>query len=629
MSGIVGIVNADGAPVSRALLREMTEALAYRGPDARAVWTGGHVGLGHALLGTTPESASERQPLSLDGRVWITADARIDGRADLVRELESRGCGRLPGALDAELILHAYGVWGEECVDHLLGDFAFAIWDDRRQRLFGARDPFGVKLFYYAYVDGALVLGNTLDGIRMHPAVSGRLDDAAIGDFLLFGRNHDPESTTFADVKRLPGGHALTWSQGALRTHRYWTLPVDGEVRYGRAGDYVERFRELFRAAVGDRLRADRVAVHMSGGLDSTAVAATARDLLVEGGQPVALRAFTMVFDRLIPDRERHYSGLAAEGLGIPIQYRAADGYGLFDRWDRPALGRPEPVRAPLLALEADFHGEVAAHSRVALTGEDGDTLLNELAGPYFAALFRAGRVGRLLADASWYTWSERRPPPTGLRTAFQRVFGTRGVAVAFPGWLDPEFAARLGLEERWRQWQEQLRTGAPAGNPLRPRASAILSLPSMAGIFEGYDPGVTRVPVEVRHPLLDVRLVRYALSIPPVPWCVRKELLRRATRGVLPEAVRLRPKTLLAGDPVRELLRRPEARWVDEFEPAPALGRYVDRRAIPRLAGRALRPGDHTHLQPISLSLWLRQSSPVTNSVTPNPEQEAHHAAA
>src|SRR6266550_1706077 len=130
MSGIVGIINLDGAPVDRELIRRMTKFMSYRGPDAQDIWTEANVGFGHAMLRTTFEAETEKQPLTLDGKVWLTADARIDGRAELISELEaklrtslrtpaqSNGNGsdsRTPN--DAELILYAYQAWGEDCVE--------------------------------------------------------------------------------------------------------------------------------------------------------------------------------------------------------------------------------------------------------------------------------------------------------------------------------------------------------------------------------------------------------------------------------------------------------------------------------------------------------------------------------
>ena len=129
-------------------------------------------------------------------------------------------------ATDAALILHAYQVWGEACLAHLIGDFAFVIWDGRRRTLFCARDHFGVKPFYYARVANSLILSNTLNCIRQHPAVSDALNDLAIADFLLFDVNLEPGTTAFADVQRVPPAHTLTWSDAAPRLSCYWTLPL-------------------------------------------------------------------------------------------------------------------------------------------------------------------------------------------------------------------------------------------------------------------------------------------------------------------------------------------------------------------------------------------------------------------
>jgi asparagine synthase (glutamine-hydrolysing) len=187
MSGIVGLLNLDGAPVDRDLLRGMTEFMAFRGPDAQESWVDGAVGFGHAMLRTTFEQEREQQPCSLDGEVWITADARIDGRSELKQKLAARGRADLKAATDVELILHAYHAWGRDCVAHLLGDFAFAIWDGRERALFCARDHFGVKPFYYAHIGDEVVFSNTLNAVRLHPAVPAELNELAIADFLLFG----------------------------------------------------------------------------------------------------------------------------------------------------------------------------------------------------------------------------------------------------------------------------------------------------------------------------------------------------------------------------------------------------------------------------------------------------------
>lgn len=604
MSGIAGIINLDGAPVDRQLLQRMTAFLAYRGPDTQDIWAAGHVGLGHTMLHTTLESQCERQPWSLDGQVWITADARVDDRAGLMQTLAANGRDHLASATDVELILHAYHVWGEDCVTHLLGDFAFAIWDGRRHRLFCARDQFGVKLLYYAPVANGLVFSNTLNCLRLHPAISDALSALAIADFLLFGFNHDLATTTFAAIQRLPPGHAFTWSEGAPRIKRYWSLPIDGRIiRYKRASEYVDHFREVLRQAVSDRLRTDRVAIWMSGGLDSPTLAATACELRAQQTVPCDLHAYCMVYDTLIPDRERYYSGLVARALSIPIHYLVIDDYPLFDRWETPELRRPEPVEDPQLAAQVDLIRATAASSRVVLMGEDPDTLLRL---PSLVDMLRGMPWREVVADVGRYVVSHRRlPRGLGMYALVKRRLRQESPQPLYPCWLNQDFAARFDLRSRWEQgWHT---TPAPL-HPLRSEAHRGLAHPIWQMFLASCDAGVTGFPLEARFPYLDLRVVEYLLSLPPLPWCVGKELLRVAMHGTLPEPVRRRPKTSLAGHPYHERLRHPGAQWVDDFQPVPALAHYVDRRAVPPLAGGVCNVQESwVHLRPLSLNYWLQ----------------------
>jgi len=602
VSGIVGIINLDCAPVDRQLLWRMTGLMSDRGPDAQDIWIDGPVGFGHTLLRTTAESRHERQPCSLEGQVWITADARVDGRTDLIQKLEARGRRVSKAAPDVELILHAYHVWGEDCVEHLIGDFAFAIWDADRRRLFCARDHFGVKPFYFAQVGGCFVISNTLDCVRMHPAVSDELNEQVIGDFLLFGTNEDPAATVFADIQRLPAAHHLTWSAGTLSLNRYWTLPINEPTRYRKASDYVDQFSELLETAVADRLRTDRVAVFMSGGIDSSTIAAVAHKLLSRDSAPYDLRAFTTVYDRLIPDEERHYSGLVAEALGIPIHYLVADDYRLYERWDQPELRSPEPVNDPLAALSVDQYRQVSSQSRVALTGEGGDVVFRPSLS-YLINLLKDLRLWRLVADVGHHLWSHRRLPRIGLRTRLRRWVVKNPWQFPYPAWLNRDFEARHNLPARWEQINEE----PTFVHPHRPEAYQLITAPFWPSLFESYDPCSTLSPVEVRHPLFDLRLVNFALALPSMPWCVDKGLVRAAVRHILPEPVRLRLKTPLAGDPLVELLRRPNSQWVDHFSPLPELSKYLNRDAIPHVTGVTLGTTQSwSNLLPLSLNYWL-----------------------
>ena len=624
MSGIAGIVNLDGAPVDHGVLRRLGECLAYRGPDALAIWSDGAVGFAHALLRTKAESAPALQPASLDGQVWITADARVDGREELTGKLAARGVGvnSLRTATDAELILHVYAVWGEECLEHLLGEFAFAIWDGRRRRLWCARDHFGVKLFYYAHAGASLIFSNTLEGVQAHPQISDQLNDLAIADFLLFGYNQDLATTSFTAIRRLPPAHTLEWSQGMLRTRRYWTLPVDEVIRYRRAGEYVEHFRALLRAAVTDRLPDARAGVLMSGGLDSTSVAAVARQVLAERGQPFDLRAYTVDYRPLIADEEGNYAQLAAEALGLPVQLLSGADCAPYERWDEPELRKPEPLHEPLAALQYDQLRQVAAHSRVALSGDGGDAILHGQSWPYLVGLARQRKFGRLITEVGGYILSHGRIPPplAGFRTRLRRWLGQQEEKPPCPDWLNSDLERHLGLRERW----EEVNRPSAQIHPVRPAAYATLTGPLWPAIFESQDPGVTRVPVEISAPLFDLRLVRFALALPPVPWGVDKELLRVAMRGVLPEAVRRRPKMPLAGDPLAALCRRKGWRGPEESTPAPALSRYVDLNRLPKVTGSESTEALWVGSRYLSLNYWLHFGSAFKYKLHPEEQREA-----
>src|SRR6185503_2851098 len=179
--------------------------------------------------------------------------------------------------------------------------------------------------------------------------VSNTLNEIAVGDYLLFGVNQDLSTTIFKDIQRLPPGHTLTVANGSITTRRYWTPESSTEVRFRDTESYVERFQELLARAVKDRLRTDRIGISMSGGLDSTSLAAIAREQIND------VHAFAVVYDSLIPDEERHYSTLAAEHLQIPITHLSADRYSLFDEQAPGDMDQPEPFQLPILT--GQFHG--------------------------------------------------------------------------------------------------------------------------------------------------------------------------------------------------------------------------------------------------------------------------------
>ena len=600
MSGIIGILNLDGAPVDPVLLGRLTRFLAPRGPDAQRTWIDGNVGFGHALLITDPGTAQCPQPCTVDGHAWITAHARLDARQELLDKLLRRKSAN-DEASDAELILHAYSVWGEDCLDHLFGEFVFAIWDGERRRLFCAHDQLGTRPIYFAQPPGQVIFSNTLDCVRQHPAVSSKVNDAAIGDFLLFGPNYNPETTFFSDIRRLPPAHAAVWEAGRQAQRRYWQMPIDEPLFYRRRGDYIEEFRGLLRTAVGERLPRGKVGVFMSGGLDSPLLAATAQQLKRECGSSGEVFAFTVLYDRLIPDQERHYSALVARYLGIQQHIYVGDGPdGVELWWQVPTpCAEPAPTRWALNQAR-DQYRRMMDLSRVFLYGEGPDNALRLERMVHFRYLIRRRRWVRLSKDLCLFMWLYRRKPL--LSTLLRMIRRARAKSASMPvlpGWLNPEFCARLRLEQRWRETM-----AAPASNhPLRPVGYGSFQSPLWQGLFEACDSAFGQFPLEFRHPYLNLPLLRFLLRLPTLPWCHAKYILRVAARGLLPEEIVRRPKAPLAGFPEVEMVKRhglpalfpatwlrdyllPEKVCYDSVEPVSSV--YADLRAV-------------------SLSYWLR----------------------
>jgi asparagine synthase (glutamine-hydrolysing) len=607
MSGLAGIANLDRAPLDQALLHRMASLLEYRGPDRTGVWAGDSVGLVHTLFATTDEARREQMPMSFDGQTWITADARIDGRGDLIAELRGRGRDVSPRCTEPELILHAYAIWGELCVERLLGDFAFAIWDGAARKLFCARDHFGVKPFFYMQVESSLIFGNSLDCVRSVPGASQELDEQFIADFLLFEMSPELGRTAFRAVRRLPPAHLLVAAGEQVSVRCYWRLPVEQQTVYKRSADYVERFQELFEQAVRDRLRADRVGVLMSGGLDSTSIAATAKKVSGQSPAPPELTAHANGYDRLFAYEEGRYARIAAKWMGIPIDYFAGDDYGLFDGWEDGLLHFPEPVNNPLALMGLHSLQRIARGSRVALTGFGGDPALGSFVLRHCRELLRQGRLVRLCLDLGQYLTAEGRLDRLHLRGRLARRI-RRPRPEIYPEWLNPDMEKRLNLRARQREFDSRT---APQG-AVRPEAYVGLGGPLWPYIFEGFDAGATTVLLEIRHPFFDLRLLRYLLSLSALPWCSDKEILRVAMKGQLPKQIRLRPKTLMLETPY-SALRHEVARTIRErFSPVPELREFV----VPEQLRAAVCEEETnwlalvTPLRPVSLNFWLKMQS-------------------
>jgi asparagine synthase (glutamine-hydrolysing) len=609
LSGIAGVFHRDGKPIERALLQSFADFLAYRGPDSHAIWMDGSVGMAYTLLRTTYESLNEQQPASLEKRYWIVADARLDRRAELLAELQRSGRAVRSDLSDSELLLHAYATWGSDCVDRLRGDFSFALWDAKNRQLFCARDHFGIRPFYYAQLGDVFLFSNTLNCIRLHPDVSSELNEAAIGDFLLFGLNYNNATTSFRDIQRLPPAHSLTFSSNGLRIKRFWTLPTDGRIRYEKAEQYVEHFQTLFEIAVADRLRTDRVGILLSGGLDSSSVAAVAKGVSARNSGCPSICGYTQGYKSLLPDSDGEYARQVGEFLRIPVKFMALDHTRLFERWDDPESSLPEPVDDPLLAGFIDSCRNISADCRVLLSGEGNDNLMNFQLWPYAGDLQRRGEWRRLFTDVANYFWV--RPFPwRGIQAHVRRIVGRDPDLPVFPEWLTEEFLRRGNLKARWKEvWEHPV---TPSAHPILPIAHASFSLPHWTLMFEQENGGWTPFPLEVCYPFLDLRVVDYLLALPPFPWFFQKMLLRAAMAERIPERVRTRPKTPLQGNPVYEQFRRTGADQLKHMPWSPNANRYIQRSALAPLHDKMNAQQIDGSLRPYCLNLWLQTMQKV-----------------
>jgi asparagine synthase (glutamine-hydrolysing) len=621
MSGIVGIANRDNIPPDRELLEKLVNFLAFRGPDAQNTWADGQVAFGHALLRTTPEPVDEKQPCSLDGRFWITAEARLDDAEQLRRRLAETGISFPESDSDARLILGAYRQWGEECLQYLAGDFVFAIWDQEKRRLFCARDHFGVRPFFYADLGHAFVFSNTLACLRRHPEASRKLDDAFMADWLLADQCRDPERTAFTNLRRLPAAHSLTWDATGFRVRRYWMLPTEHSlIRFAHPQDYVEEFRRLLKLAIRDRLRTPDAAVFMSGGLDSTTLAAVTHSHLKEMYGESRVRAHVQVFERLIKDQENSWSRRAAAGIGIPIDVTVIDNYAPFPGWlesgnhalerdgtSPPRWGlQPEPLNDPLLEPLYDTHRTAASHARVAMTGSGPDA---SLAWPldYFFAKLRRGNILGVIQEIAGYWREYGHHPPLGLRWLVTESWRAPPPWTAYPTWLNERFAARMDMRSRY----QALVTPVRAAHKTRSLAYRSLASHYWSLNFEYRDSGITGVPLSMTHPFFDLRLMNYCLSLPPLPWCIRKEIVRQAATGFLPEEIRHRPKATFPSDPAIAVFRQLDHATLSRYTLPEVLDPYIRREAapqLPELCGEQATQKPWVDYRPFGLAYWIQQ---------------------
>lgn len=407
-------------------------------------------------------------------------------------------------------------------------------WDAARGELLCERDPFGVHPFYYAHTQRGLVFSDGLEAILAHPDVNAdELDERAVGDYLARGVCGDERATIYANIRRLPPGHRLTWRRGeAIGMQRWWTLPAP---RRERSRDAAARLEAALKDAIRDRVRSDAAVVFMSGGLDSTALAALTREARPE----TRLIAATSVYRARIADVEESYAVEAARSIGIGIRVFPLDDYPPLHSLEA-GLWTAEPGPLLTASMTHDIYAACSEEAPVALHGHPADALL----APSFTKFLRGLPLARRATALVRYTLIRRRPPWFFLRELLG-IPRREPPLPAPPAWLRAE-----------------------AHDVARDNA---LASPMWSNFFEWAHPLQTRAAIEVAYPWSDPRVLDAALALEPIPWLVEKHIVRAMLRGRVSERIRGRKKSFLQGDPwtcalpaERELRIEAAARWID-----------------------------------------------------------------
>jgi asparagine synthase (glutamine-hydrolysing) len=550
----------------------MTTTLAHRGPDDEGYYVAGPVALGHRRLQII-DLATGRQPIANEtGTVVAMLNGEIYNYRRLAVMLRERG-HRFATSSDTEVIVHAWEEFGEDCLAHFNGMFAFVLWDGERRTLFAARDRLGEKPLYYAERDGWFIFGSELRALLAHPEIGAELDLRGLGRYLTSGYLPDPH-TILEGVFKLPPGHSLTVADGKTRVSRYWDLSFAAARGEGdpRPEAWAERLWDALCVSVRHRLVSDvPVGVFLSGGIDSSAVTAAA--VAVAPGQ--RFQTFSMGFEEPSYSEER-FARAVATHLGTEhhqFTFAASDAVALLGR-----LGRllDEPLADPAFLPTLHLARHTRATVTVALGGDGGDELV--CGYPTFLALGPMAALHRLpdgllrtatrLVDA--LPSGTRYGSPTFLLKQFARgAVHPPDVAcqIMMGGLTPPEqrglvsrpVADALAAFDPYEDLSDIL-ADAPTDDPIGRLVYHHAKLYLAGQTLVKMDRATMASGVEARAPFLDPELVALLGAMPSslkLRRLTTKYILKRALAGRLPDAILSRRKQGF-GVPLAQWLRGP-----------------------------------------------------------------------
>lgn len=560
MTALAGLWSFGGAIDAAGGCARILAAQSVYAPDPPATWSDGRIALGRRLFRLLPEDRFDRGPaVSSDGSGVLIADVRLDNREELSDSLgTSRGeSARLS---DADLLLKTLARWGEGALDRILGDFAFAWWQPERRTLLLARDAMGQRPLHFHRGDGFVAFASMPKGLHALPEIPRSPDRRAVADFLALLPETGRESY-FEGIEKVRAGEIVSIDAERLKGRRFWD-PRPAELRLKRAEDYAEALREQLDRAVAARLRGGggRVGAHLSAGLDSSAVAATAARLLaltngsVVGFTAVPREGFDASgLDAVVADEGPLAAAVAAMHANIdhvriaPAVVSPLDELGRnFFLFERPFLNLCNGVWVAATLDEAKRRG-----LSVLLTGLAGNASFSFHGFPLLHGLLRRGRLLRLAAEGARLrrrgtrlgTIASQTLGPWVPRPAWRAIARLRGAPLGLGGIaaVDPARADRLGI----------IRRAAERGHDLdyRPHADSVAMRIAM---LRRVDPGnyvkgtLGGWGVDQRDPASDRRLVEFCLSVPLDRYLADgrpRALARSAFADRLPRALLLEPR--------------------------------------------------------------------------------------
>jgi asparagine synthase (glutamine-hydrolysing) len=570
MSAIFGLVLLNHQTVDRAQLERMNAALATHGADGGGIWRQGHIGLGQRLMRFTPEDFFEGQPLiSADGQRVLVSDGRVDNREELLADShQPSAISHSPSVIpDSAFILRAYEKWGEDCARHLIGSFTFALWDAREQHLLLARSAIGGPSLFYHSTLQTFAFSTMPKGLFALPFIPREFDEQYLADYLAWAPK-ESGAGFYRDIYRLLPGNLISVTREGLKVKQYWQPDLKREIRFPRDEEYVQAFDELFERVVRDQLRsATPVGVMMSGGFDSTSVAATAARLLKR--EEKHLVTFTEVpragFNGAIvksryADETPFVQAMARQYDNLDLNLIHTDGRVYLDDLDELFVAAEIPFRnaSNRVWYEAILREAQQQGVRVLLSGGQGNLTISWGGDGLMPQLLRERRWGHALREARALARQKNARStlraligrgimpllPALLWFAVERLRRRDDVTLkSNPPWraysaINPEFAVAQKVDERARAKGHDFRFRPTADT----RAIRYKTIAGTSGAGDGLVAGYQAMfGMDERDPTRDVRVVEFCLALPEEQYQRDGQtrcLIRRAMANRLPPEI-------------------------------------------------------------------------------------------